>query len=75
MLLACFGVDVLLKHIHVSFPASVACLILLFFGLLLSEVTLGTYRTKVMANYVDISVRPPSSSCPVADVGIHPGGN
>ncbi|KAM7191725.1 Plastidal glycolate/glycerate translocator 1, chloroplastic [Naviculisporaceae sp. PSN 640] len=54
MLLACFGVDVLLKHIHVTFPASVACLILLFFALLLAEQVLGTHRTRVLVNYLDV---------------------
>ncbi|KAM7221270.1 Plastidal glycolate/glycerate translocator 1, chloroplastic [Rhypophila decipiens] len=54
MLLASFAVDVLLKHAHVSFPASVACLILLFFGLLLSELVLGNHRTKVLTKYLDV---------------------
>ncbi|KAM7194358.1 Plastidal glycolate/glycerate translocator 1, chloroplastic [Rhypophila sp. PSN 637] len=54
MLLASFAVDVLLKHAHVSFPASVACLIFLFFGLLLSELVLGNHRTKVLTKNLDV---------------------
>ncbi|KAK3689524.1 LrgB-like family-domain-containing protein [Podospora appendiculata] len=47
MLVACFGVDVFLKRVaHVSFPASVACLVLLFLGLLLCELLFGGSRTR-----------------------------
>ncbi|KAI0156081.1 LrgB-like family-domain-containing protein [Pestalotiopsis sp. NC0098] len=54
MLAACFGVDKLLAIGNVSFPASVACLIVLFFGLLLSEQVLGEHRTRRFVGYVDI---------------------
>ncbi|KAK3321861.1 LrgB-like family-domain-containing protein [Apodospora peruviana] len=39
---------------HISFPASVACLILLFFGLLLCGLVLGTHRTRLVANAIDV---------------------
>ncbi|KAK3385442.1 LrgB-like family-domain-containing protein [Podospora didyma] len=54
MLLACFGVDSLFRHVGLSFPASVACLILLFFGLLLCEVVLGAHRTRRLVAVIDI---------------------
>ncbi|KAL1847391.1 hypothetical protein VTK73DRAFT_10368 [Phialemonium thermophilum] len=54
MLLACFGVDVLLKYASVSFPASVACLILLFFGLLLMEWLAGHHRTRYVVALLDV---------------------
>lgn len=56
MLAACFGVDKLLAIGNVSFPASVACLIVLFFGLLLSEQVFGEHRTRRFVGYVDIPV-------------------
>ncbi|KAH6654739.1 LrgB-like family-domain-containing protein [Truncatella angustata] len=55
MLSACFGVDMLLEMGGVSFPASVACLIILFLALLLSEWVLGEHRTRRFVGYVDIS--------------------
>lgn len=58
MLAACFGVDKLLGIGGVSFPASVACLIVLFFALLLSELALGEHRTRRFVAIVDIPVRP-----------------
>lgn len=56
MLLACFGVDVIFKSAGVSFPASVACLILLFFGLLMSEWLLGGNRTRKVVAVIDVPV-------------------
>jgi hypothetical protein len=40
----------------VSFPASVALLILLFFALILCESTLGSQRTKKIVQIVDVPV-------------------
>lgn len=57
ILVACFGVDKLLKIGNVSFPASVACLIVLFLALLLSELVLGEHRTRRLVSYVDVPVR------------------
>lgn len=56
MLAACFGVNVLFETVGVSFPASVACLILLFFGLLLSELVLGNHKTKAIVAVIDVPV-------------------
>ncbi|KAI8265608.1 Plastidal glycolate/glycerate translocator 1 [Colletotrichum sp. SAR 10_98] len=54
MLAACFGVSVIFQTVGVSFPASVACLILLFFGLLLSELVLGNHKTKAIVAVIDV---------------------
>lgn len=56
MLTFCFAVHVGLAAAGVQFPASVACLILLFAALLLSEVTLGNHRTRVVVNMIDVPV-------------------
>ncbi|KAJ0163903.1 Plastidal glycolate/glycerate translocator 1, chloroplastic [Colletotrichum tanaceti] len=54
MLAACFGVSVLFDALGVSFPASVACLILLFSGLLLCELVLGHHKTKAVVAVIDV---------------------
>ncbi|KKA30868.1 hypothetical protein TD95_000723 [Thielaviopsis punctulata] len=54
MLLACFGVDTLFTHIHVKFPASVACLLLLFAALVGSEQVLGHHRTRKIVGWIEI---------------------
>ncbi|KAI1505127.1 LrgB-like family-domain-containing protein [Biscogniauxia marginata] len=54
MLLACFGVDRLLQLGSVSFPASVACLLVLFLALLLSERVLGEHRTRRIVAVIEI---------------------
>ncbi|KAF9871240.1 hypothetical protein CkaCkLH20_11161 [Colletotrichum karsti] len=54
MLAACFGVSVIFQTVGVSFPASVACLILLFFALLLSELVLGNHKTKAIVAVIDV---------------------
>lgn len=56
MLLTCFGVDALFRHVGVSFPASVACLVLLFAALLLSEKMLGSHRTRKLVAVIDVPV-------------------
>ncbi|KAF7536020.1 hypothetical protein G7054_g4888 [Neopestalotiopsis clavispora] len=56
ILAACFGVDKLLGIGKISFPASVACLIVLFLALLLSELVLGEHRTRRFVGCVDIPV-------------------
>jgi len=57
ILLACWGVDCLIALGTVSFPASVALLIVLFFGLILSQSVLGDKRTKKVVRFIDIPVR------------------
>ncbi|KAM0324901.1 hypothetical protein ACHAQA_007867 [Verticillium albo-atrum] len=54
MLAFCFAVHVGLRAAGVSFPSSVACLILLFLALLLSELVLGARRTRAIVDLIDI---------------------
>ena len=56
ILVACFGVDTLFKHFSVSFPASVACMLLLFAGLWLCELIIGNHRTKNIVAVIDVPV-------------------
>lgn len=56
MLLVCFGVDALFRLASVSFPASVACLILLFITLLLSEWLLGQHKTRRVVGIIEVPV-------------------
>ncbi|MBE3041559.1 hypothetical protein IMZ48_03060 [Candidatus Bathyarchaeota archaeon] len=56
ILAACFGVDAVFQKFGVSFPASMACLILLFLGLIACEWLLGNHRTKKLVNLIDVSV-------------------
>ena len=56
VLLACWGVDSLIGLSSVSFPASVALLIVLFFALILCESILGNQRTKKIVRVIDIPV-------------------
>ncbi|KAG8631756.1 hypothetical protein KVT40_000896 [Elsinoe batatas] len=50
----CFGVHRLISLAKVSFPASVACMILLFFFLIICEVALGDKTTKKLISLIDI---------------------
>ncbi|ROV96191.1 hypothetical protein VSDG_05086 [Cytospora chrysosperma] len=54
ILVACFGVDSLFKHFSVSFPASVACMLLLFAGLWICELVIGNHYTKYIVSVVDV---------------------
>ncbi|KAH7348725.1 LrgB-like family-domain-containing protein [Rhexocercosporidium sp. MPI-PUGE-AT-0058] len=54
ILLACFGIDSLIGMSSVSFPASVACLILLFLGLVLCDLVLGDRKTRAVVRIIDI---------------------
>ncbi|KIH93592.1 hypothetical protein SPBR_04160 [Sporothrix brasiliensis 5110] len=54
ILAACYGVDRLLALGGVSFPASVACLVLLFLSLLLADVLLGHHRTKALVQAINV---------------------
>ncbi|KAI1459715.1 LrgB-like family-domain-containing protein [Annulohypoxylon moriforme] len=54
MLLACFGVKKLFGLGSVAFPSSVACLVILFIVLLLSEQILGEHRTKRIVGIIEI---------------------
>lgn len=66
ILLACWGVDSLIGLSSVSFPASVALLIVLFFALILCESILGNQRTKKIVQVVDIPVS--YQDVPILDV-------
>lgn len=65
ILVACFGVDTLFKHFGVSFPASVACMLLLFAGLWISELVIGSHRTRQVVAAIDVSV-----SCWISHCGL-----
>ncbi|KAF2805746.1 uncharacterized protein BDZ99DRAFT_424137 [Mytilinidion resinicola] len=54
ILLACFGVESLIGLSSVSFPASVACMIILFFALIICESLFGDRKTKRVVNLVEI---------------------
>jgi len=56
ILAICFGIHSLISLSSVSFPASVAAMIALFFLLILSQVTLGDRKTKRIVALVDIPV-------------------
>ncbi|KAF2836046.1 hypothetical protein M501DRAFT_1007551 [Patellaria atrata CBS 101060] len=53
ILLACWGVDSLIKVISISFPASVACMIVLFFALIGSEGVFGEKKTRYVVQLLD----------------------
>jgi purine-cytosine permease-like protein len=55
-LFACLGVDALIRLSSVSFPASVACMILLFCMLLLSQLVLGDRLTRKITGVLDVPV-------------------
>ncbi|KAH7416883.1 hypothetical protein BKA64DRAFT_656439 [Cadophora sp. MPI-SDFR-AT-0126] len=54
ILLACFGIDSLIGMSSVSFPASVACLILLFIGLVLCDLVIGNRKTRAVVKVIDV---------------------
>jgi hypothetical protein len=56
MLLACFGINSLAGISSVSFPASVACMIVLFFSLIICDSVLGDRKTRDIVSYIDIPV-------------------
>ena len=56
ILLACFGINSLISVGHVSFPASVACMILLFFLLLLTNLVIGDRKTRKLVALIEIPV-------------------
>lgn len=56
VLLACWGVYSLIGLSSVSFPASVALLIVLFFSLIICETFLGERRTKKLVHVIEIPV-------------------
>lgn len=57
MLLVCFGVNAAISTSHVSFPSSVACMVLLFFLLLGSNAVLGEKRTRGIVHMIEVPVR------------------
>lgn len=56
VLIACWGVDCLIGLSHVSFPASVALLVLLFILLIFFEFALGEKKTRTIVRIIDIPV-------------------
>ncbi|PBP18687.1 hypothetical protein BUE80_DR010331 [Diplocarpon rosae] len=54
ILLACSGVNSLIGISSVSFPASVACLILLVIALILSDLVLGDRKTRALVKSIDV---------------------
>lgn len=60
MLAVCYGVDRLFQIGNVAFPASVACLVVLFLALLLSEQVLGEHRTRRLVAYIEVPVCAPT---------------
>ena len=56
ILLACFGVNSLIGLSSVGFPASVACLIVLFFGLIIIDMVIGDRKTRNLVNIIDVPV-------------------
>ena len=68
ILLACFGIDSLIGMSSVSFPASVACLVLLFLGLILCDLAIGDRKTRAVVKVIDIPVRIWFSSIPISDL-------
>lgn len=56
MLLACFGVNSLIGLGSDSFPASVACMIVLFFALIACDSIIGDRRTRQVVHVIDIPV-------------------
>ncbi|KAB8291689.1 hypothetical protein EYC80_006489 [Monilinia laxa] len=54
ILLACFGINALIGLSSVSFPASVACLILLFVVLTILDLVIGHKRTRALVSVIDI---------------------
>jgi hypothetical protein len=56
ILLACFGVNSLIGLSSVSFPASVACLIVLFLALIVLDMIIGDRKTRAVVNIIDVPV-------------------
>lgn len=56
ILLMCFAVDSLIALSKISFPASMAVLIILFGALLLCEIILGGTRTRQIVNVIEVPV-------------------
>jgi hypothetical protein len=59
MLAATFGVNSLIGLSSVSFPASVACMVVLFFALIACDFAIGAQRTKTFVGIVDVPVSIP----------------
>ena len=58
ILLACFGVNSLIGLSSVSFPASVAVLVALFFALIVCDSVMGDRWTRGLVNVIDVPVCP-----------------
>jgi hypothetical protein len=56
ILLACFGVNSLIGLSSVSFPASVALLVVLFFSLMVCDWIVGDRKTRALVNVIDVPV-------------------
>jgi hypothetical protein len=59
ILLACFGVNSLIGLSSVSFPSSVACLIVLFLALIVLDMIIGDRKTRAVVNIIDVPVSIP----------------
>lgn len=59
ILLACFGVSSLIGLSSVTFPASVALLLVLFFALIICDLVIGSKRTAAIVKLIDIPVQLP----------------
>ncbi len=64
ILVACWGVDSLIGLSSVSFPASVALMIVLFFGLIFLERFVGEKKIKRIVQVIDVPVRVFNCFCP-----------
>jgi hypothetical protein len=58
ILLTCFGVNSLIGLSSISFPASVALLVALFFALLACDLVMGDRWTRGLVNVIDVPVCP-----------------
>jgi hypothetical protein len=56
ILLACFGINSLIGLSTVSFPASVAVLVVLFFALIIIEVFIGDRKARALLSIIDVPV-------------------
>ena len=56
VLAICFGVNTAISLSHVSIPASVACMVLLFLALLLFQALLGDRKTRSLVRVIDVPV-------------------
>jgi putative effector of murein hydrolase LrgA (UPF0299 family) len=56
IMLVLWGIDSIIRLTGISFPASVAAMLLLFLGLIALEATFGEKRAKSVVRIVDVPV-------------------